>query len=109
MEMTKIKYKNHTLIKLSGKFDTLSATKIESEFLKTLEDLSYETHIDCTELTFISSLGIRLLIIAQKKAANQDKVIGLIKINPYLKKIFDDANLSFFFKFFDSIADIDKK
>ena len=107
--MTKIKYKNHTLIKLSGKLDTINATKIEPEFLKTLEELNYETHIDCTELTFISSLGIRLLIIAQKKAANQDKIIGLIKVNSYLKKIFNDSNLSFFFNFFDSIADINKK
>ena len=63
----KIKHGIETVISLSGQLDTLSSPDLEKEIMDILEKDVKKVILDGTDLSYISSAGLRLLLILQKK------------------------------------------
>lgn len=53
-------------LKISGRLDTTTAPELE-QVIKEVTDDTKELTLDMTELTYISSAGLRVLLGAQKK------------------------------------------
>lgn len=62
-----IKHGTETVICLSGQLDTLSSPDLEKEITNILEGNAQNVVLDGGKLTYISSAGLRLLLILQKK------------------------------------------
>ena len=89
---------NDTLnLSLKGRVDTLTAPKLLAlyERVKAEHELS-AVAIDCTELAYISSAGLRVLLIMQKGCSNGVRLTG---INQSVREILEQTG-------FDSILDI---
>ncbi len=78
---------NTLTIAVEGRLDTTTAPKLEEELKKDVDKVQALV-IDFSELEYISSAGLRVLLMAQKTMAAKDglKVTG---VNPLIHEIFD--------------------
>jgi stage II sporulation protein AA (anti-sigma F factor antagonist) len=56
--------------------------------------------LDCAELNYISSSGLRVFLIAQKKLMGLQGKLHLCAMQPSIKEIFDISGFSTIFKIF---------
>ena len=74
MELEK-KYEGTTLtVALSGKLDSESAPKLDAELASSLGGIT-ELILDMTELSYISSAGLRTLLTAQQQMNRQGRMV----------------------------------
>lgn len=76
-----------TIIHVSGQLDTLTSADLEKEVIQILEGDALKIKFDGAELTYISSAGLRLLIILQKKMKAKRGTFSLINIRPEIMDI----------------------
>ncbi|MBR3718488.1 MAG: STAS domain-containing protein [Firmicutes bacterium] len=83
---------NSLVLALSGRLDTTTAPQLEEEVNSSLEGVK-ELTLDFTELNYISSAGLRVLLAAQKKMNVQGsmKVTG---VNDTIQEIFEVTGFS---------------
>jgi anti-sigma B factor antagonist len=91
MEISK-QYDDGTLtITLGGKMDTLSSPELEKE----LTDLSGVTRLilNLSNLTYVSSAGLRVILMAHKKMKKQGE-LRIVHPAPFVKEVFDMTGFS---------------
>ncbi len=97
----KIEIKNEgdaTCAYLNGRFDTVSAAECEKDFIQLKETADKKVIIDCTDLEYISSSGLRLFLSLRKAMdANGGKLV-IRHINDEIRNVF---TITGFFKLFD--------
>ena len=59
---------------LSGRLDTVAAADFEKELQSSLESVSTLV-LDCSELTYVASSGLRALLMAQKQMNKQGSMV----------------------------------
>ena len=74
-------------VALTGRLDTVTAPELESELAASLDDVE-NLIIDMTDLEYISSAGLRVLLTAQK-TMNQKGSMKLTNVNETVMEIFD--------------------
>ena len=74
-------------IKLSGRLDTITAPDLEAELKTSLIGLSALV-FDLADLEYVSSAGLRTLLMAQKAMNNQGSM-KVINVNQEVYEIFD--------------------
>jgi len=78
--------------KLEGRLDTTTAPELESELGKNLDGIK-ELIFDFTELEYLSSAGLRVLLNAQK-TMNQQGEMKLTGVGDNIKEIFEVTGFS---------------
>ena len=79
---------NQIIAKFSGRLDTPAAVQTAEEVKPLLEASNKEIILDCTELEYISSSGLRIFLSVRKEAAaHSSKVIGR-NINADIRQVF---------------------
>ena len=73
MTITKNQENEKLTIKIEGRLDTTTAPELEAELKKSLDDVK-ELVFDISELAYISSAGLRVLLSAQKVMNKQGKM-----------------------------------
>ncbi|HPI38138.1 MAG TPA: STAS domain-containing protein [Ignavibacteriaceae bacterium] len=89
MTITEKEVNGISVIQIEGKLDINTFDILENKLNGLLEKGIKKLLVDCTGLTFISSTGLRILIMAQKKLSAVGGVIGLFGLNETTRKIFD--------------------
>ena len=84
----KIRHGIETVISLSGQLDTLSSPDLEKEIMDILERDVKKVILDGTDLSYISSAGLRLLLILQKKMSQKGGTFVLRNIQSSIMDIF---------------------
>ena len=74
-------------LKVSGRLDTTTAPDLEKELLDQLKDVE-ELCIDFSDLEYISSAGLRVLLSAQK-TMNKQGSMELTGVNDTIMEIFE--------------------
>jgi len=98
----KIKYTvngNDVSVKLIGELDTPATVEIQPEIDKLLELGANEVEIDCSELSYIASSGLRQLICIHKKCNSDGGHMRLTHVSADTMEIFAVTN-------FDKVFDI---
>ena len=91
-----IKHGTETVICLSGQLDTLSSPDLEKENTNILEGNAQNVVLDGGKLTYISSAGLRLLLILQKKMGQKGGTFVLRNIQDSIMEIFKITGFSSF-------------
>ncbi len=82
-------------MKLTGRVDTLTAPKILEDFEKLEKDVTIDSVlIDCSELDYISSAGLRVLLIMHKKCPSG---VSLSTINSVVAEILAQTGFDEYF------------
>ena len=73
---------------VSGRLDTPAAVTAQQEIKPLLENADKEIILDCTNLEYISSSGLRLLLTIRKEAAAKGGKVIVAHISDDIKKVF---------------------
>lgn len=105
MEITHTEYKRCDLVKVVGRIDSGTAPKMAEEMNTITGSGQYKIVLDFTNLEFISSAGLRILIGTQKtcKRYNRGEVI-LANSQKNIQAALELAGLTPFFKCFDDVV-----
>ena len=76
------------MAKLAGRLDTPAAVKAQQEIEPLLQNADKEIVIDCQELEYISSSGLRLFLTLRKEAAAKGGKVIIEHISEDIKKVF---------------------
>ena len=71
-----------------GRLDTPSAVKAQQEIVPLLENADKEIILDCEQLQYISSSGLRLFLTIRKAAAAKGGKVIIEHISDEIKKVF---------------------
>jgi len=86
-------------VKLQGELDTPATIEIQEEIDKLIEHSSKELIIDCSELNYIASSGLRQFILIHKKCKAEGGKMILTGVSPDIMEIFAVTH-------FDKVFDI---
>ena len=86
-----------TIIKVDGRMDTLNAKEVEQSIQQVLQEAKPDVCIDCEDLEYISSSGLRVFMTILKYTNSVDGKLVLQKMRPDVKDVFDMTGFSALF------------
>jgi anti-anti-sigma factor len=92
--MLEIKTGNNNIIYLSGRFDASQAEKAKKEFGTIQESMI----VDFSALEYISSAGLGVLLMTQKRLMAGDHKLKLINMSNHVREIFKYARFDMIFE-----------
>jgi anti-anti-sigma factor len=99
------KGQNVLIVSVEGRMDTVSAP----EFQERMEDLldQGETGIlmDFGKLEYVSSAGLRSILVAAKKAKSLGGMVSCCSLQDMVRKVFDISGFTAMLPVFDSVED----
>lgn len=95
MEITVEKQENYYLFRLNGRLDINTSPDFEKEIFGAIEDGIKNMVIDCDQLKYITSAGLRVLNKTAKKLKDEGKII-LFAMEDYVKEVFEIAGFDTF-------------
>ena len=104
MEVTTTQYKHCDLIKVKGRVDSSTAAQLSEALDAITNDGRFKIVLDMSEVEYMSSAGLRVLIGTQKLAKRYNR--GEVILAQVPKRIYDALELAGFvplFEFFDEI------
>ena len=89
---------DENLMKLAfaGKLDTLAVGQHELRFHALLNGQNTPVILDFSEVTFLASMGIRMLLVAAKDLKNQGHSLKIENVASDVRHVFETAGLTDF-------------
>jgi len=105
METSETKVNDIVMLGLKGKLDTTTSPQLQEKLLGSIAGGEKHFAIDCAQLEYVSSAGLRVLLLVTKqlRAANGKMVLYALK--PHVKEVFDLAGFSAAMPLFGSQTD----
>jgi anti-sigma B factor antagonist len=102
MEITTNRYKHSDLVKVTGRIDSATAPRVAETFNAIMDEGRYKLILDMSEVTFISSAGLRVLVNTQKvcRRYNRGEIV-LTNVPANIYSALDLAGFTSLFKIFD--------
>jgi len=106
MEVSITKFKRCDMIKVTGRINSQTAPQLAEALKGILDAEQHRIVFDMSEVDFISSAGLRVLIEAQKtcKRWNRGEVV-LARVPQQVRETLDLAGFVPLFQFFDSTVE----
>lgn len=89
---------NMVSVMIEGRLDTANAVECEKDFQPLRDNADKEIVLDCTNLEYISSSGLRLFLSLRKDVQTQGGKLIIEHINDDIRNVF---TITGFFKLFD--------
>ncbi len=83
-----------TLVVLKGRIDTTNADQFQQDIAPLMEGEHPDIEIDCSEMTYTSSQGLRIFLLLQKSVNARGGIMVLRNMNPQVKEVFDITGFS---------------
>ena len=83
-----------TLVVLKGRIDTSNADQFQQDIASLMEGEHPDIEIDCSEMTYTSSQGLRIFLLLQKSVNARGGKMVLRNMNPQVKEVFDITGFS---------------
>jgi anti-sigma B factor antagonist len=78
-----------SLIKLSGKLDIIGAGEIETRFTGYCAGDKIHVIVDLSQVDFLASIGIRLLVLTAKSITGRGGKMALLSPNPEVQQVLE--------------------
>ena len=102
MEITEERRGDILILRISGKLDASTSKKLEDKILALISPTQLKLIIELSQLDYISSAGLRVLILAAKRMDEARGKMILCSLRDTVKQIFDIAGFSSFLTLADS-------
>lgn len=79
-------------LKLTGRLNTSTASELEGAIAQALEE-SADIVLDCADLEYLSSAGLRVLVGAHKRATGAGGGVRLVSCVPDVREVFEITGL----------------
>lgn len=105
MEVTNSKKDNFLVIGVIGRLDTSNYAELEAELLGFIESGEKHIVLDCSGLSYVSSSGLRVMLMALKKTTALNGNFHLCCLHDNIMEIFEIAGFTSIFKIFTNLDD----
>jgi len=102
MNLTKNSINGFCVVNIEGRIDTTNFNDFEKEVVGIIDGGEKNIVLNCAGMNYISSSGLRVFLIAQKKLTALSGKLHLCEMQPTIKEIFDISGFSSIFKIFDT-------
>lgn len=102
MEITQAEQEGIIMLELKGRLDTLSSSELERKLTDLITQKEYKLVLDFSQLDFISSSGLRVLLAAGKQLKSASGKMVLCALKEHVKEVFDVAGFTMLFSIFPS-------
>ena len=85
---------NKTIVVLNGRIDTSNADQFQQDVAPLMEGENPDIDIDCTDMSYTSSQGLRIFLMLQKSVMARGGKMVLRNMNPQVKEVFDITGFS---------------
>lgn len=86
------------IIIIDGRLDTITSSEFAIQIKPAMEMADKEIILDCSNLAYISSSGLRQILMIRKMSAAKGGSIIIINLNEEIKKTFDLTGFSELFE-----------
>ena len=93
MKVTKTQEGSKLTVAVEGRLDTMTAPQMEDELSPIPEEIP-EMVFDFSELAYISSAGLRVLVACAQNMRNRDGKMSIVNVSSDVRNIFDITGLS---------------
>ena len=87
MKVTASQSGDTVIAAVSGRVDSANATSFEQQLSQALEGDSNRLVVDCSELSYISSAGLRVLLLTVKQAQGQGGGVVLCHVPDHIHEV----------------------
>ncbi len=94
MEIIHEKNDNIILLKLKGRFDAGTSGELENGIIPLIVDGLKGLAIDFSQLDYINSSGLRVILMAAKKISKVGGKMTLFSMKEHIKEVFDMTGFS---------------
>ncbi|MBR3492423.1 MAG: STAS domain-containing protein [Bacteroidales bacterium] len=94
MDITINKLEQKTYVVLDGRVDSTNADQFQKDVAPLMEGENLDIDIDCTNMTYTSSQGLRVFLLLQKSLMSRNGKMVLRNMNPRVKEVFDITGFS---------------
>lgn len=107
MEIIKKAVGNSVLLSPVGRIELTTADAFRDQLLAALDGLggAGAVIVDCAHLDYVSSAGLRALMIASKDAKGKARGLGVAAMTPVVQEIFRISRFDLVLACFDSVRD----
>lgn len=91
-----------TILELVGRIDNVTAAEMESKINAALDGSPSALVLDLGGITFVSSIGLRVLLMAAKRCRKQNAGLALHSVGPAIVDLLGLSGLKAFFPIYDS-------
>ncbi|MCR5351061.1 MAG: STAS domain-containing protein [Bacteroidales bacterium] len=77
-----------TMVQLIGRLDTPASQEVSKELEPVIDDASGTIVLDCTEMNYISSSGLRIFLTLRKAAASRGGRVVIRNISNDIRQVF---------------------
>lgn len=93
MTITKLQNGNAVTLQVEGRVDTNTSPELQKAILESFQSAAKLT-LDLEKVVYISSAGLRALLLGQKTAASKGAAMELIHVAPTVKTVLDSVGFS---------------
>jgi len=94
---------DYALVSVEGRVDTTNAGELEKTLVEVIEGGCTKIVLDCSALSYISSSGLRVFLVVQKRMIAIKGQFCLCNLQPGIKEIFDISGFSSIFSLFPDL------
>jgi anti-anti-sigma factor len=91
------------LVEISGRLDAVTATELDATFGEILEGGGQNVIVSMEDLEYISSAGLRVILLFAKKLHAGQRQVGFAALAGNVKEIFDISGFYSLFKIYDTV------
>lgn len=96
---------NIPVLLLRGRMDSTTSPEAEGQLNRLIGEGAQHIVIDFSDLEYISSAGLRVLLAAQKRMKQTGGTVLLVALRPEIRKVFDIAGFNRLFSISPSIEE----
>jgi stage II sporulation protein AA (anti-sigma F factor antagonist) len=104
MEIQTKKEANATVVTVTGRLDAVTSAEFGKKITELISDGTIALVIDFDGLDYISSAGLRVLLITAKQLKGKDGQVRCANVKGTVKEVFDISGFASIFKIDDSVA-----
>ncbi len=93
------------VLAFEGRLDTQTSPDAQQQLTQLIEAGSTKILVNLEKLDYISSAGLRVLLVVAKQLKATDGELRICSLNELVKEVFDISGFSTIFKIFESETD----
>lgn len=103
MQLSREQIDGTTILTLNGRLDELATTEVEQTFTDLLNQEGQGVIVDLAGVEYISSSGLRILLMLSKALKKQQRPLRLCNLSPFVAEVFEISNFSAMFEIYDNV------
>lgn len=95
---------NTAVAAVSGRVDSANAKDLDQELGSVIDQGASRLVVDCADLSYISSAGLRALLVAIKKTNAAGGGVAMCQVPPHIREVLEVSGFTRLTKVFDDEA-----